>query len=588
MTQSMQDATSTINASTATPAITCGELLVEWLEYYGVETVFGIPGVHTVELYRGLPNTNIRHVTPRHEQGAGFMADGYYRASGKIGVCFIITGPGMTNIMTAMAQAAADSIPMLVISSVNKVANTGSGEGHLHELFDQQGMVSKVAVASKTIWQPQALPKVIAEAFALFDGARPGPVHIQLPIDVITADASCVAKPPKLDKPTDSSSQSKHSNHSNTVPPYKVLRPLPNPSQLDLIVETLKSAKNPVLLYGGGCVAVDNAAQQLAELMDAPTFLTINAKGLLPPAHPLSLGSNQSMSAGRELIAQADVVLAIGTELGETDYDVVFDEGFAINGTLIRIDCDAQQLQRPFRADIAVLADAQMAIDGLCERLQAQGSDNQGSDNQAKIRVSQVKQALVESMPPSFAGQNALLKLIRDEVEEVIIVGDSTQPVYSGNHGFEALGTRKWFNSSTGYGTLGYGLPAAIGAMLATKNPVMSLIGDGGIQFTIAELICAAELELPLIVLLWNNQGYGEIRRYMEERGLPLIGVNIKTPDFEPLAAGLGAGYRRITEKQQLIDALQQDIKGTKPIVYEIDEADDFIAEMGKTFSYFS
>uniref|UniRef100_UPI00345879FA thiamine pyrophosphate-binding protein n=1 Tax=uncultured Psychrobacter sp. TaxID=259303 RepID=UPI00345879FA len=132
MTQTMQDST------TATP-ITCGELLVQWLEYYGVDTVFGIPGVHTVELYRGLPSTNIRHITPRHEQGAGFMADGYYRASGKVGVCFIITGPGMTNIMTAMAQALADSIPMLIISSVNNIAQTGSGEGHLHELHDQQG-----------------------------------------------------------------------------------------------------------------------------------------------------------------------------------------------------------------------------------------------------------------------------------------------------------------------------------------------------------------------------------------------------------------------------------------------------------------
>lgn len=194
MTQTLQ----TSSSAPATPSLTCGELLVQWLEYYGVETVFGIPGVHTVELYRGLPNTKIRHVTPRHEQGAGFMADGYYRASGKVGVCFIITGPGMTNIMTAMAQALADSIPMLVISSVNKVADTGSGEGHLHELHDQQGMVSKVALTSKTIWQPESLPKVIAEAFALFKGARPGPVHIQLPIDVITADASHVAKPSDL------------------------------------------------------------------------------------------------------------------------------------------------------------------------------------------------------------------------------------------------------------------------------------------------------------------------------------------------------------------------------------------------------
>ncbi|MDX2374825.1 5-guanidino-2-oxopentanoate decarboxylase [Psychrobacter sp. PP-21] len=578
----MTQLTQTPPVSPKIPSLTCGELLVQWLEYYGVETVFGIPGVHTVELYRGLPNTNIRHVTPRHEQGAGFMADGYYRASGKIGVCFIITGPGMTNIMTAMAQALADSIPMLVISSVNKVKDTGSGEGHLHELHDQQGMVSKVALTSKTIWQPETLPKVIAEAFALFNGARPGPVHIQLPIDVITADASHVAKPPSLKGVADSQAD----KNSLTLP--QVMRPLPNPAQLDLIIESLKTAKNPVLLYGGGCVDVDHDAQRLAELIDVPTFLTINAKGLLPPSHPLSLGSNQSLDAGRAVITEADWVLAIGTELGETDYDVFFNGEFKINGTLVRIDCDAEQLQRPFIADIAVLSDAQMAISGLCNRLETQISNGQVFDHQALSRVNAAKQALIEETTPDFAGQNALLKLIRDEVEGVIFVGDSTQPVYSGNLGFEALAPRKWFNSSTGFGTLGYGLPAAIGAMVGSNLPVVSLIGDGGIQFTIAELICAAELELPLIILLWNNQGYGEIRRYMEEGGLPLIGVNIKTPNFEPLAAGFGAGYRRITDKQQLLESLQSDIKGKQPIIYEIDEADEFLKEMGKTVTYFS
>ena len=365
MTHSLQTPSSLPNSAPVTSSLTCGELLVQWLEHYGVEMVFGIPGVHTVELYRGLPNTDIRHVTPRHEQGAGFMADGYYRASGKIGVCFIITGPGMTNIMTAMAQALADSIPMLVISSVNKVADTGSGEGHLHELHDQQGMVSKVTLTSKTIWKPESLPKVIAEAFALFNGARPGPVHIQLPIDVIIADASHVAKPPKLNK-LDASLNSQSTN--NILTQLQANKPLPHPAQLDLIVEQLTSAKNPVLLYGGGCVDVNHDAQKLAELIDAPTFLTINAKGLLPPAHPLSLGSNQSLDAGRAVISEADLVLAIGTELGETDYDVFFNGGFQINGTLIRIDCDAQQLQRPFRADIALLSDAQMAISGLCTR----------------------------------------------------------------------------------------------------------------------------------------------------------------------------------------------------------------------------
>ena len=151
---------------------TCGEALVQMLEGYGVDTVFGIPGVHTVELYRGLPATRIRHVTPRHEQGAGFMADGYARVTGKPGVCFIITGPGMTNILTAMGQAYGDSVPMLVISSVNRTDQLGMGQGRLHELRSQQAVVAGVAAFSHTVLHPGQLPEVLARAFALF-AARP-------------------------------------------------------------------------------------------------------------------------------------------------------------------------------------------------------------------------------------------------------------------------------------------------------------------------------------------------------------------------------------------------------------------------------
>ncbi len=154
---------------------TVGMYLAELLAAYGVEVIFGIPGVHTVELYRGLPNTPIRHVTPRHEQGAGFMADGYARVTGRPGVCFIITGPGMTNIATAMAQAYGDSVPMLVISSVNALGQIGSGEGWLHELQDQRQLIRQVAGFSHTVTRPEELAKVVARAFALFSGARPRP-----------------------------------------------------------------------------------------------------------------------------------------------------------------------------------------------------------------------------------------------------------------------------------------------------------------------------------------------------------------------------------------------------------------------------
>jgi acetolactate synthase-1/2/3 large subunit len=168
---------------------TCGEVLAQLLEAYGIDTVFGIPGVHTVELYRGLPATRIRHVTPRHEQGAGFMADGYARVSGRPAACFIITGPGMTNILTAMGQAYADSVPMLVISSVNRTAHLGMGQGRLHELPSQRQMAAGVTAFSHTLLHEDQLPEVLARAFAVFASARPRPVHIEIPIDVITRPA---------------------------------------------------------------------------------------------------------------------------------------------------------------------------------------------------------------------------------------------------------------------------------------------------------------------------------------------------------------------------------------------------------------
>ena len=175
--------------------LTLGEYLVQLLEAYEVDTVFGIPGVHTVELYRGLANSSIRHITPRHEQGAGFMADGYARVSGKPGVCFIITGPGMTNIMTPMAQAYGDSIPMLVISTVNSHGRMGSGEGWLHELPNQQSTMNSVTAHSRTIHALEELAPALAQAYAQFEGARPRPVHLEIPINLLTQSADHLPKP---------------------------------------------------------------------------------------------------------------------------------------------------------------------------------------------------------------------------------------------------------------------------------------------------------------------------------------------------------------------------------------------------------
>lgn len=529
---------------------TCGEFLVKQLQAWGVDTVFGIPGVHTVELYRGLPNSGVRHITPRHEQGAGFMADGYARVSGKPGVCFIITGPGMTNILTAMGQAYADSIPMLVISSVNERNRLGLGNGYLHELPDQHALVAGVAAFSHTVMTVDELPDALARAFAVFDGQRPRPVHLELPLDVITARA----------------------DHLSLQPRVVTARPAPSPALIEQAVQRLQQARCPLLLIGGGCVAWPDAVRRLAEALDAPTALTINAKGLLPPAHPLLLGSNQSRVPVRQLVREADVVLAIGTELGETDYDVVFDGNFQIEGELIRIDIDADQLKRNHPPLLAIHSDAGLAIEALLGALPSRAEAATGT---GATRVAGVQRQLAEDFS-GWAHYRHVFACILDVLPSARFVGDSTQTVYSGNHLVDLDGPRRWFNSSTGYGTLGYGLPAAIGAKLAEPTrPVISLMGDGGLQFTVAELASAVEARVGLVILLWNNHGYGEIKRYMERHGITPLGVDLYTPDFIAIARGFGCQAERARDHAHL-QTLLREAPEDRPLLIEIAEAPPF------------
>jgi acetolactate synthase-1/2/3 large subunit len=524
---------------------TCGEVLVQLLEAYGVEVVFGIPGVHTVELYRGLPATRIRHVTPRHEQGAGFMADGYARVSGRPGVCFIITGPGMTNILTAMGQAFGDSVPMLVISSVNRTEQLGMGQGRLHELLSQRNVVAGVAAFSHTLLRAEQLPEVLARAFALFASARPRPVHIEIPIDVITSEAGHLALAPRpLPGP-----------------------PGPAPDAIARAADLLRTAKSPLVVLGGGAVDAGDEARRLVERLDAPFINTVNAKGVLPPGHPLHAGENMAWPPIREALRAADVVVAVGTEFGETEM-YPDPQPLASDGRLIRIDIDPEQLVRCFPAAVPILSDARLALAALNAALGTRRPDGSGAQRAAEIRA-----AVRKLWWPAIATHERVLDVVQRALGDPIIVGDQTQPVYGGNQFFAPSRPRSWFNSSTGYGTLGYALPAAIGAKLATpERPVVALIGDGGLQFTLPELASAVEAQVPVIVLLWNNQGYGEIKTYMAEKDIPQIGVDIFTPDFVAIAKGFGCAAERADSLDHLREALETAAKRAVPTLIEIRE----------------
>ncbi len=526
---------------------TCGEVLVEMLKNYGIDTIFGIPGVHTVELYRGLEHTEIRHVTPRHEQGAGFMADGYARASGKVAACFIISGPGMTNIATAMGQALADSVPMLVISSVNRSYELGMGEGRLHEMPGQRNLVSGVARFSHTLLRADELPKVLARAFTVFASERPGPVHIEIPIDVITSPGGHIDK------------------KAFALPSA----PGPSLSAIDRCVELLNKAERPLLVIGGGAVGSSRELLTLVETLGAPVINTVNAKGVLPYSHGLAVGGSGSCPSIREELYAADVVLAVGTEFSETDYDFFFSGDVEINGTLIRIDIDAAQLTRNIRADLAICSDAKFALQAINRLLENEPTSllvNRVSDG--ITRAQRIREKIQEGRDKSYA---IFFEVLRSALPELIIVGDSTQPVYYAWIHYETEKPRRYFHSASGFGTLGYAIPAATGAKLAAPElPVVALIGDGATQFSVGELASAVEAKLPVIFLIWNNSGYGEIKRFMADADIAQIGVDIHTPDFVGVGKAFGCNALRVNNLSDLKEALITANSQQLPTVIEV------------------
>ncbi|QPC86291.1 5-guanidino-2-oxopentanoate decarboxylase [Mesorhizobium sp. NBSH29] len=519
---------------------TTGEALITLLEAHGVDTVFGIPGVHTIELYRGLAGSSIRHITPRHEQGAAFMADGYARASGKPGVALVITGPGLTNTITAMAQARADSVPMLVISGVNRRDTLGKGLGLLHELSDQRGLMEKVALSSQRIESPAELEPALARAFEMMRAGRPGPVHIEIPTDVMGLPAAGIS--------------SWRTTAATRIADAEVIKR----------AETLIAAsKAPLILAGGGARKASLALKQLAEQLDAPVVMTANGRGLLY-AHRLAVPASPSLKAVRKLMAEADLVIAVGTEFGPTDYDMYVDGGFVCPPNLIRIDIDAVQLAR-WPATLAIEADAKAALEALVACRLAQKSAR-GSE-----RAEVTRDAAWVEIGPDVQAQAKVVEMIRDVFPGSFIVGDSTQPVYAANLYYDHDRAGGWFNAATGYGALGFGPPAAIGAAIAEPGvPVISLSGDGGFQFSFPEIGAAIDAEANVIFVIWNNHGYREIETSMRDAGVEPVGVSPAPPDFCRIADAYNMPAERLVDIADLPGALSRAAALRKPCLIEI------------------
>src|ERR1700736_2442974 len=324
-------------------AMTCGEAVVKFLAAYEVDTVFGMAGTMTVELYRGIALARVRHVQCRNEQGASLMADGYARATGKPGVCTIIGGPGVTNAATGIAQAYCDSQPMLVLSGASPAQTQGKGWGGIHELADQAAVTAGFTALSAMVRYPEELPELIARAYAVFRGSRPRPVHLSLPRDVLPVSVEADWK-------------------TRRAPSL----PMPDPAAIDEAADRLAQAKRPLILVGGGAVGTRKALTDIAEHIGAPVLSSNAGKGILPESHPLSLGGSIVRKPSQQALADADVVLLVGSEVGAGDH---FLPKLEISGDIIRIAIDPTELTSMYSATVPIQADAGAAMLALSSRL---------------------------------------------------------------------------------------------------------------------------------------------------------------------------------------------------------------------------
>ncbi len=523
---------------------TVGIRLVEGLIARGIDTVFGIPGVHTIELYRGLSAAEgkIRHVTPRHEQGAGFMADGYARVAGKPAAAFVITGPGLTNTLTAMAQAKADSVPMLVVSGLGRSDTLGKGLGRLHELPDQGAMVATLC-HSETVTDPKTLGEVLDRAFAAMTSGRPGPAHIQISTNMM--GQPCPALPPPV------------------VSGSAVPLPL---GRLRSMATALNGAERVVILAGGGIRGAEGQLQKLAESLDAPVILTANARGTMH-GHRLAVPASASLTSVRKFITDADQILAIGTELGPTDYDVYANGRMPNLSEMIRIDICADQLAR-HPAKMPVKADAGPIMAALLPMTIRANRD--GATRAEAVR--QAARAELATLNEAMPAQLAMVEAIRTAMPNAIIVGDSTQPVYAANLYYDHDRPRGWFNAATGYGALGFAPGAAVGAAIAAPGvPVVCLIGDGGLQFSPGELRTAVDEKLAITYIVWNNHGFREIAEALQQAKVPVLGCTPSPLDMEHFAMACDMLFARVPQDPaELADMLATPLDGPRLLEIQV------------------
>ncbi len=567
--------------------VTGAQALVRSLESQGVDVVFGLPGGAILPAYDPLRSSTLRHVLVRHEQGAGHAAEGYAWATGRTGVCMATSGPGATNLVTALADAYMDSVPVVAITG--QVATAMIGTDAFQE-SDITGITAPITKHNELVTDPARIPAAIAEAFHIASTGRPGPVLVDLPKDILQATTTW-AWPPVMD-----------------LPGYKVPGAA-DPSQIEAAARLLHQARRPVLYAGGGVVKSNSheALRELAELTQAPVTTTLMARGAFPDSHPLALGmpGMHGMYAAVAALQEADLIVALGARFDDRVTGKL--SAFAPRAKSVHADIDPAEIGKNREPDVAVVGDLRTS---LAELVAATRSliDAEGPTDTAEWVATTAAWKSAYPLRYSQAADGPLKPQHVVERLSALTGGDAGVVAGVGQHQMHAsqhysfTKPRSWINSG-GAGTMGFAVPAAMGAQIGRPGElVVAIDGDGCFQMTAQELATCAIEGLPIKVLIFNNGFLGMVRQWQElfyEERYSEVHLGTAIPDYVKLAEAYGcAGLRceqagdvdavlekalSISDVPAVVDFRTHDAEGVFPMVPAGHANDDIV--LGPEFS---
>ena len=474
------------------PELTGGEALVQSLKVEGVNTIFGLPGVQLDWAFDALWHEQdaIKVIHPRHEQATAGMADGYARTSGRVGTALVVPGPGLLNATAALSTAYACNSPVLMVSGQIQSDLIDVGRGVLHEIPDQLGMIRSVTKWAGRAMTPEEIPALVHQAFEQLQSGRPRPVEIEIPPDVLARKGDVTL-----------------------LEPYQPDRVQPDLDRIEQAARALGEAKSPLIFAGGGTISSGASGEllQLAEMLQSPVVPTSNGKGIISDRHYLSL----PMAAAGVLIDDADVVLAVGTRFVQP---ATMPWGVKSGQRVIHIDVDPEEIGRNFTStELGIVGDARLALAALVERVPRHNRARPAREEELRA-LQQKAYDLVDTIKPQAEWGAAIRAELPDDG---IFVSEQTQLGYWSNQGFRVYEPRTYLTA--GYqGTLGFGFPLALGAQVANPDKkVVSINGDGGFGYQLQELSTMALHNIPAVVLVFNDNAYGNVRRIQRRPGPP-------------------------------------------------------------------